>query len=260
MSLVEPHPTDEGKFQSTVDDYGHGPGNGKSRSAVYKHAKKVQSAPRSHSAVDESTPSEEHDSDENQVPGVAGQPIEITEEEEESRYSSISWADDETDEIHPNTIPTPIRRLNSTKSNTMDMESTGRMARYGYVVLDRMLTHWGRAVMNQPDYEIKRTDQDLDVLESSTVALLDHYGVSIPMSPVLVFSATVGAAYIPPVSHIVRNADPNARGGLRAIIGRLNPLRVLRRFRGRRNARQSVPAAGRAGGYAGVRAGRYDPL
>ena len=37
MGQVEKHPTDEGKYQSTVDEYGHGPGNGKSRSAVYKH-------------------------------------------------------------------------------------------------------------------------------------------------------------------------------------------------------------------------------
>jgi major membrane immunogen (membrane-anchored lipoprotein) len=43
MASVEPHPTDEGKFQSAVDDYGHGPGNGKSRSAVYKHLKSLNS-------------------------------------------------------------------------------------------------------------------------------------------------------------------------------------------------------------------------
>ena len=44
MSKVEPHPFDEGKYQSTFDDYGHGKGNGKSRNAIYKHAKKIQNS------------------------------------------------------------------------------------------------------------------------------------------------------------------------------------------------------------------------
>ena len=42
MSKVEKHPYDEGKYQSTFDDYGHGKGNGKSRNAIYKHAKKLE--------------------------------------------------------------------------------------------------------------------------------------------------------------------------------------------------------------------------
>ena len=44
MSKVEAHPTDEGKYQSSFDTYGHGEGNGKSRAAVYKHhAKSIES-------------------------------------------------------------------------------------------------------------------------------------------------------------------------------------------------------------------------
>jgi len=42
MSKVQKHPTDKGKFQSSFDDYGHGKGNGKSRNAIYKHAKKIK--------------------------------------------------------------------------------------------------------------------------------------------------------------------------------------------------------------------------
>ena len=41
MSKVQKHPTDEGKYQSTFDEYGHGEGNGKSRAAVYKHYAKI---------------------------------------------------------------------------------------------------------------------------------------------------------------------------------------------------------------------------
>ena len=40
MSKAEKHPDDEGKYQSTFDNYGHGKGNGKSRASIYKHHKK----------------------------------------------------------------------------------------------------------------------------------------------------------------------------------------------------------------------------
>ena len=39
MSKVEPHSSDKGKYQSTFDGYGHGEGNGKSKTAIYKHFK-----------------------------------------------------------------------------------------------------------------------------------------------------------------------------------------------------------------------------
>ena len=42
MGLAEKHPTDKGKYQATYSDYGHGKGNGKSRSMIYKEAKKLE--------------------------------------------------------------------------------------------------------------------------------------------------------------------------------------------------------------------------
>ena len=42
MSKVEKHPTDKGKYQSTFDNYGHGEGNGKSKTAIYKHFKTLE--------------------------------------------------------------------------------------------------------------------------------------------------------------------------------------------------------------------------
>ena len=39
MAKYEKHPTDEGKYQCPICDYGHGEGNGKSRQAVSKHFK-----------------------------------------------------------------------------------------------------------------------------------------------------------------------------------------------------------------------------
>ena len=61
MAKVEPHPYDEGKFQSTLDDYGHGKGNGKSRNAVYKHLRKLETV-----KIDEVPSSENLESAQNQ--------------------------------------------------------------------------------------------------------------------------------------------------------------------------------------------------
>ena len=36
------HETDEGKWQSNFDEYGHGEGNGKSRNSIYKHYRKME--------------------------------------------------------------------------------------------------------------------------------------------------------------------------------------------------------------------------
>ena len=78
MSKVEPHPTDKGKFQSTFDDYGHGKGNGKSRNAIYKHAKKIEKI------TDFVKPEIKVETSQNQ------EKIEVEEKENQSEYDSIS--------------------------------------------------------------------------------------------------------------------------------------------------------------------------
>jgi len=57
MSRVQPHPTDEGRFQSTFDTYGHGKGNGKSRSMVYKHYNSTQKTSKNPSNKNKATAS-----------------------------------------------------------------------------------------------------------------------------------------------------------------------------------------------------------
>ena len=57
MSRIEDHPSDEGKYQSTFDSYGHGEGNGKSKTAIYKHYKtfKKKEEEKEEVIVDDST-------------------------------------------------------------------------------------------------------------------------------------------------------------------------------------------------------------
>tara|TARA_A100001391_G_scaffold205454_1_gene206511 strand:+ start:10753 stop:11430 length:678 start_codon:yes stop_codon:yes gene_type:complete len=197
MSRVEKHPYDEGKFQSTFDDYGHGKGNGKSRNAIYKHFKKVN-AETTQPEVVESPPIEI--------------PIEESEEKEEPQWGRIEWEDDEDgEEPIPRTIPKPVSEMNRKKLGAMALQTQGQVVRYGFKVVDRLITHWGRGVMSKPDWELKRPEADYDTLEESTMMMLDHYGLMIPVNPLMVWGMTVSSAYAPPVSHVLKNRDPNKK-------------------------------------------------
>lgn len=236
MSKVEPHPFDKGKFQSTFDDYGHGKGNGKSRNAIYKHAKKIEKknsdfvkskTPSSSKSVkiDNNLSPEESDFAQNhQVDDEL--PIwdsdENAQNQEFADWGSVSWdATDET-EVVPNTIPRPIAGM-AAGGEALDLQATGQMIRLAFLGLDRLVTHWGRGVMMKKDWTLTRTAADYDALETSTVNLMNHYGIQVPVSPLLVWSATVGSAYVPPIMHIRKNAHPSRRR--RSILSRLWPFK-----------------------------------
>ena len=188
MSLVQKHPTDKNKYQSSFDTYGHGEGNGKSR-----NQKEI-----------------------------------IEEEKVEDKWGSISWADDTPNEIKPKTIPDPIKKLSSSKGKLLNSKTTGTMIRMGFAGLDRMLTKYGEGVMSNPNWKIERSPEDYDALEDSTIAGMEHYNVSIPISPVVVWGATVTSAYAPPIAHIRKNADPNRKrtGILSKIFSRFRRKKV----------------------------------
>ena len=81
---------------------------------------------------------------------------------------------------------------------------------------------------------------DYDALEGATMHWMDSKGIGINLSPGIVLTTVIGAAYVPPVTNIVRNADPNRRGlflySVRRFLG--SPLRW---FRNRRSRRVQVP-------------------
>lgn len=217
MSKVEPHPTDKGKFQSTFDTYGHGKGNGKSRNAIYKHAKKLEKQ------VDFVKPTQKIE------PEITQNQVEIEVENSETsqkqpEWESISWADEDVEDIKPKSIPEPIQAMAQGHAQEVSTAAMGQMIRFGFTGLDRLITHWGRGVMNDPEYNLERHPSDLDALESSTLALMAHYGIQVPVSPLMVWSATVGSAYVPPLMHIQKNADPN-RKKKTGFLSRLNPFK-----------------------------------
>jgi len=239
MALAEKHPTDDTKYQSTFDSYGHGEGNGKSRNAVYKYAKRQGVKADTKKGSQTNGEKAEKDDFPEQAPSIT---IENEENEAESdfvqdessdytKWGSISWSDDSEPEgeVRASTIPKPIGDLAKGKQPKVALEATAQFVRYGYMALDRMLTHYGRGVMDDPEYSLDRTPSDYDALEAATVAAMQHYGIELPISPLLVLGATVGVAYVPPVIHIRRNADPNRKPGLLKRVWRRVPF-----IRGRR--------------------------
>jgi len=172
-----PHDTDEGMWMSGLDGYGHGPGNGKSRNAVYKHLKKLDN--------------------------VESIPV------EETKPSTPSWMNEiSEDEIKAKEFKDPLEQM---LGSELSIKSQGYVIRTAYVGLDRLITHWGRGVMSKPEWEVERTPEQLDALETSTLALMEYYGVRIPVTPPMLWATTLGRAYVPPVSHVMKNRDPNRK-------------------------------------------------
>ena len=107
MSKVQKHPTDEGKYQSTFDEYGHGKGNGKSRAAVYKHyakindSKKVEKEPKITTSENQATESL------SDFTKSAKTEVEDEDYTKSAIYDEISCLENDTETVS-STIPTPI--------------------------------------------------------------------------------------------------------------------------------------------------------
>ena len=234
MARAEKHDFDEGKYQCTSCDYGHGSGNGKSRQAVYKHWNLHHKTESETIEVHETVQEQEAYS----LPEI---------DEEVDDWGSISWLNpDEEEDVIPHTIPSPMRRLAEAREGSQLMAAHRTMekslVRWGFLGLDRLMTWWGRGVMSKPDWELKRSHQDYDILQDSTISLMDAYGIRVPASPWMVWGTIVGSAYAPPMIHIQRNADPNRkRRGLKGLL-KLPGLGWFRRKKQRREPIEDLDA------------------
>ena len=231
MGQVEKHPTDEGKYQSTVDEYGHGPGNGKSRSAVYKHISNLGKEDPVIEISEEVT--------EDFVQPLAEETVQNPDE-----FDTISWLEPEDSEVPASTIPAPIRKMASgDPAGLTEAQRVGQdiLLRWGWSGLDRGLTVWGRSVTGKEEFAVQRSPEDYDALTAASVTLMDSYGLSVAMSPGLVFGIVVTSAYAPPVVEIVQNTDVSYSGrifgSIKSVI--LAPFRLFRRVRGRRRVAQN---------------------
>jgi hypothetical protein len=177
-----PHPTDEGKWMSNFDEYGHGEGNGKSRGAIYKHFRNLQKVEAE------------------------------TNDEKSDDFVSTDWLDtDSNKKVKSKTIPEPLSKMSDGKMKEINLKAQGHVIRAMFVGLDRLVTHWGRGVMSNPDWSIDRSSEDYDTLQDSTISMLEYYDIQIPVTPPMIWAVTVGSAYAPQISHVVKNRDKSRK-------------------------------------------------
>ena len=192
MSKVEKHLTDKGKYQSTFDNYGHGEGNGKSKTAIYKHFKTL----------------------ENQEEEIKQE----VESDEMPDWENMDWLNPDEEDLVSSTIPNAIKHFavtgNAQVMTEAHRQTQRQLVRWGFIGVDRGISHWGRGVTSNPKYEIKRSQSDYEAMEAATTHLMDANGIHINLSPSLVFATVMGAAYVPPIVDISRNADPKRKLGI----------------------------------------------
>ncbi len=242
-----PSRADPSKWGCSQCDYGHDVG--KSRNGVYKHFKKnhenvekTDNFPQARSttvsmldnlhkigSTDETEDSSDYVKSAEDFSDEESVKIDTdtTDESAGLEWGSVEWEESSQNDPPPKarTIPKPLSEMASGNLGAVSMQAQGQVIRFAFMSLDRMLTHYGRGVMNKPEWEIERTPEDYDTLEQSTVMLMEHYGVSLSVSPLMVWTATVGTAYAPPIMHIRKNADPNRKGRLGGLLRRLIPRR-----------------------------------
>ncbi len=215
LNKIEPHPTIEGKYQCPHCDYGHD--DPKSKQMLYRHF---------NSTHKESTGSDEGSSPPPSDVSGSISDTDPVDTDSFTEWESIEWLTGGSDENVPHTIPAPIREMANSKAGKSLVRAHKNMeraaVRWGFIGLDRLITWWGRGVMSNKSYELQRSQKDYDVLQESTVGMMDAYGIHIPASPVMVWGTIIGSAYVPPLVHIRKNADPNRRRRMRIpIFGRL---------------------------------------
>ncbi len=230
MGRAEKHPTDEGKYQSTFDTYGHGEGQGKSRAAVYKHYKKNSET------ITQKLSKNEKVEEEDYTKTDLNEKVEEEDYTKTDQFSDISWlSDEELDAIMP-TIPKPIRALAA--GDVAGMSAAQRatqtqLINWGFMGIDRGLTHWGRGVTGHEEWSVTRHPTDYEAMTGATQHLMDENGISINLNPTLVWATVMSAAYVPPVTYVARNSDKTRRKMFFRNIGSFlkNPMKALRRRR-----------------------------
>ena len=216
MAKYEKNPDDEGKYQYTVCEYGHGPGNGKSRQSVTRHFNKTHAGPEDATEVtstrkqSEEAPSEPQEKTEPQEASETKEPgwlsMDFTpSEEEEAATVSINKA-------AKSTLQGMLKNPASIKSEKELDEffaQQARMLRWVFAGgIDPALEWWARSVTSDADYTIKRTSSDWAFFEEVAKSWLEYRGIQLPITPDFVMLGTVGAFYAPVFVHVRRKRDP----------------------------------------------------
>jgi len=125
-------------------------------------------------------------------------------EREKPSYLSDEYTIDDTDIPQPDSIPAIVKLLNIGESlddendgeiSKAQIKYQGKLARHLYIFLDGVLELFGKGYSGDKDFEILRNKKDYDLLEETTVAMMEEQQISIPYSATTVWGITVGIAY-----------------------------------------------------------------
>lgn len=200
MSRYEKHDADEGKYQCPVCDYGHGQANGKSRQAVSNHHKKAHREPVEEIEISPSDPPLEEDI------SFSWLDYEMPEVEDDSTVATSPLADT----ILRGALANENELPKSPKALKEFYRQQGKMMRWlfsGFV--DPLFSWWGRGVMADPDFEIKRSSSDWELFEDASASWLEYRGLTVPLTPDVVMLGTVATFYAPVVVKVRAKRDPN---------------------------------------------------
>jgi hypothetical protein len=214
MAKYEKHPTDEGKYQCTISDYGHGKGNGKSRQAVSKHYNTLQGEKLADAPI---IPQDDLE------PNIRVDVIEDVIEDEKPDTPDWLTFDMSSQEEEQPTIsisPTASTILKGMAKGNEPPKSGKAMREYyqqqgkmmGWVfagVVDPLFTWYGRSITNDVKFEIKRTKKDWQLFEEVSASWLEYHEWNMPITPDIIMAGTIGSFYAPVVMKINRKRDPS---------------------------------------------------
>jgi len=199
VSKYEKHDFDDGKYQCPVCEYGHGEGNGKSRQAVSAHHTKAHSQKSEEIPLD---PPLEADNPKSWLD------YEMPEVDEQATVSTAPLADT----VLRGALASEQSVPKSPKALKEFYRQQGKMMRWlfsGFV--DPIFSWWGRGVMADPDFEIKRSSSDWELFEDASANWLEYRGLTVPLTPDVVMLGTVATFYAPVLVKVRAKRDPTRK-------------------------------------------------
>ena len=202
MAKYEKHPTDEGKYQCPICDYGHGEGNGKSRQAVSKHFKIHTSDPIEEADIPESLNIKIEENDDSKPEWLS---FDMSDESGEVETESISpLASSFIKGMSKQELPTTqkeLRQFYQTQGKMMSWIFTG--------IIDPLISWYGRAITTNPDFKVSRSEGDVELLTDSSAQWLEYRQIQLPVTTDIIMGVTVASMYAPVMYKIHKKRDPN---------------------------------------------------
>ena len=238
----EKHSTDEGKYQSTIDRYGHGKGNGKSRQAVTKNHDKVMAAMPVLEVAEVAEVKEEVEEVTEEVSEVKEE-VEKPIEPEKPEWLNVEFDGSDMEDEQIQSIPTPVRGLLETMAGQQDppavktpaqvqawYKQQARLVRHFLAgIVDPIFAWWGKAITADEGFTIERSEGEWEMTEGVTEQWLAYHQISFMVNPNILMAGTLGALYVPQVVKMQKQRDPTRVGFFGKIWSKIKRRRALRK-------------------------------